>query len=156
MKSFEIMPLPEAIAEKVRRLRSDDYGNTDLGVTVADKSPGYPCRVCLQDAAPGESLLLFSYSPFNGPRPYRNVGPIFIHANDCVPYSDRRAVPLQLRRRLLALRSYDEGDRMVGCDVVEGSDVEALVERLFEDRRAQYIHAHNARAGCYACLIERG
>lgn len=31
---------------------------------IADKGPGYPCRVCLSDAAVGEKLLLASHRPF--------------------------------------------------------------------------------------------
>jgi hypothetical protein len=100
-------------------------------------------------------MLLFSYSPFNRPRPYRNVGPIFIHGNWCSPYRDTKAAPSQLRHRLLALRAYDESDRMLGSDVVDGSEVEVLIQRLFEDPRAKYIHVHYARAGCFACQIKR-
>jgi hypothetical protein len=155
MNSFEVVPFPEAVADRVRRLRSDDYGNREIDVTVADRNPGFPCRVCLEDAEPGEPMLLFSYSPFNRPRPYRNVGPIFIHGERCSPYRDTRTVPKQLRHRLLALRAYDESDRMLGSDVVDGSEIETLIQRLFEDPRAKYIHVHNARAGCFACQIEK-
>ena len=156
MKPFEIVPLPASVAERVRRSRRDDHGNTQLETTIASTNPGYPCRVCLRDAEIGESLLLFSYSAFKRPHPSWSVGPVFIHANDCAPSSDRREVPLQLRIRLLALRSYDDADQMVGCDLVEGAQLEELVERLFEDPLAQYIHVHNARAGCFACRIDRG
>jgi hypothetical protein len=155
MSSFEVVPLPEAVADRVRRLRSDDHGNTEIEVTVADKKPGYPCRVCLEDAEPGEPMLLFSYSPFNRPRPYRNVGPIFIHGERCSPYRDIKRVPTQLRNRLLALRAYDESDSMLGAHVVDGNEVEVVIQRLFEDPRAKYIHVHNARPGCFACQIER-
>ena len=155
MNSFKVLALPEAVADRVRRLRSDDHGNDGIDFTVADRKPGYPCRVCLEDAEPGEPMLLFSYSPFNRPRPYRNIGPIFIHGDRCSPYRDSGAVPSQLRHRLLALRAYDESDLMVGADIVDGTEVEALIQRLFGDSRAKYIHVHNARAGCFACQLER-
>jgi hypothetical protein len=31
----------------------------------------------------------------------------------------------------------------------------ALIARLFADPRVAYIHAHNAKRGCYAARIER-
>ena len=65
-------------------------------------------------------------SPFTAPRPYRNVGPIFIHANACKPYAHESVVPLQLRLRLLSLRSYDGAEQMVAADVVEGRDIEEV------------------------------
>jgi hypothetical protein len=37
MNSFEILALPEAVADRVRRLRSDDHGNTEIDATVADR-----------------------------------------------------------------------------------------------------------------------
>ena len=156
MLSFKVVPIREGVAQTVRRERRDEWGNADLQPTVADAKPGYPCRVCLEDAELGEPVLLFSHSPFAGPRPYRNVGPVFIHAKACRPYSPDGGVPRQLRTRLLALRSYDGADRMVAADVVEGREIEPAIERMFQERGAQYIHVHNAPVGCFFCRIERG
>jgi hypothetical protein len=155
MIPFEIVPVPEAVAERVRRSRQDDWGNVDLTPVVADSKPGFPCRVCLRDAEPGEEMLLFSYSPFERATPQRTVGPIYIHAKRCQPWSDDGVVPEQLRRRLLSLRSFDEHDQMLDVAVVEGRELEDQVARLFEEPRARIIHVHNARPGCLACLIRR-
>ena len=45
---------------------------------------------------------------------------------------------------------------MHDADVVDGTQLEATIERLFADPRIAYLHAHNARRGCYACRIDRG
>lgn len=45
---------------------------------VADASPGYPCRVTLEDAAPGETLLLLHWPHLDVATPYRSGGPIFV------------------------------------------------------------------------------
>jgi hypothetical protein len=39
--------------------------------------------------------------------------------------------------------------------VVEGAQVEPLIERLLGDARTAYVHAHYARRGCFAARIER-
>ena len=63
--------------------------------------------------------------------------------------------PEQLRLRLLSVRAFDRAGMMVGADVVDGKQLEALVARLLDDERAGYLHVHFARQGCYAARIER-
>lgn len=155
MIPFRIVPVPEPVAARVRARREDDHGNAPIEPTIADSHPGFPCRICLRDAAVGEPMLLFSYSPFERPRPYRSVGPIFVHADACAPYRDDGGVPEVLRGRLLALRTYDDADRMLDAEVTDGAAIEPLIARLFADERVRYLHAHVARPGCFACRIER-
>jgi hypothetical protein len=60
-----------------------------------------------------------------------------------------------MRRRLLSLRAFDEQGMMIDADVVDGSQVEPLIERMLADAHTAYIHAHYARRGCFAARIER-
>jgi hypothetical protein len=155
MKNLRIHPIaPEEIAQ-ILRLRRDDWGNHDLTPVRADAPRGYPCRVCLRDAAPGDELLLFSHSPFPGPAPYRTVGPIFAHAGGCAPYVDGDAVPEVLASRLLSIRGMDATLRIVDGDVASGTALEAAAERLLADPGVAALHVHFARNGCYACRIVR-
>jgi len=155
MNSFRIVPVPQSIADQIRKERSDDHGNVEIQPTRTEEPRAWPCRVCLEEASVGEEMLLFSYSPFERPVPYRNVGPIFVHATACEPYDRPATVPDLMRRRLLALRGYSAQDRMIECDLVEGAVLESLIERFFANPDVAYIHAHNARAGCFVCRIER-
>src|SRR5438093_3167217 len=155
MTAFRILPVPQSVADQIRAKRSDDHGNVGIQPTRTDEPRALPCRVCLEEASVGEELLLFSYSPFERPVPYRNVGPIFVHASGCKPYDRPAIVPDLMRRRLLALRGYDAEHRMIECDIVEGAVLESLIERFFANPAVAYIHAHNARAGCFLCRIER-
>ena len=45
---------------------------------IADEKPGFPCRVSLQDAEPGERLILLSFEHQPAHSPYRAAGPIFV------------------------------------------------------------------------------
>ena len=141
---FEIIPLARAVADAAR----------DLPAVVADDHPGFPCRVCLRDAAVGEPVRLLTYAPLGRPGPYATSGPIWVHADGCAPWSGP-GVPELLRRRLLSLRAYDAGDRMVVADVTDGTALEGLAARMLDDPRVRVIHVHLARPGCYACRIER-
>ena len=64
-------------------------------------------------------------------------------------------IPPAMRARPLSLRAFDAAGLMVEGDLVDGSKAEALIEQLLADPAVAYIHAHYARRGCYAGLIER-
>jgi len=153
--SFQISTLPRDRFEHLFRL--GDEGLAEMGARrcVADRKPGFPCRVSLQDAEPGEHVILvpFQHQPVGSP--YHASGPIFVReaAVDVALPAD--AVPDLLRSRLLSVRAYDAHDLMIDADVVNGPDVEGAIERLFGDERARYLHVHFARPGCYACRVDR-
>jgi len=120
---------------------------------IADEKPGFPCRVSLADAEPGEEVLLvnFEHQPVHSP--YRATGPIFVRRNAKV--FDSTDVPQALRPRLLSLRAYDDSGMMVEADVVEGIEVETLLARLFTRDDVSYVHVHYAKRGCFAVRVER-
>ena len=49
----------------------------------------------------------------------------------------------------------DRDHMMVDADLIDGRDVERLIERLLCDGRVTYVQAHFAKRGCYAARIER-
>ena len=65
------------------------------------------------------------------------------------------AIPEQLRKRTLAARSFDEDGMMIERELVEGSELEGAIQRLFAEPRASYLHLHYAAPGCYAARVER-
>jgi hypothetical protein len=60
-----------------------------------------------------------------------------------------------LARRSLSLRGFDRAHMMIEADLCEGSDAAPLIERFFTNGDVAYVHAHYARRGCFAALIER-
>lgn len=122
---------------------------------VADASPGYPDRIELRDAEPGETVLLLNHTHLDEDTPYRASHAIFVRERARRRYDRIDEVPESMRRRLLSLRAYDERHRIVAADIVDGSGVEGLIERLLDDVRVRYLHAHYAKRGCYAARIER-
>jgi hypothetical protein len=123
---------------------------------VADEKPGFPCRVSLADAEPGEKLLLVNYEHQPEPAsPYRAKGPIFVREGLRDRFEGINVVPEQLRLRMLSIRAYDLDGLMVDADVIDGKELETLIERFFGRPDTAYIHAHYAKRGCYACRIDR-
>lgn len=122
---------------------------------VADEKPGFPCRVSLEDATPGERLILLNFEHQPARSPYRASGPIFVRetAREAAPGIGQ--VPELLRLRLLSVRAYDDDDLIAEAEVVEGRDLEPLVARFFDDEAVAYLHVHFARRGCYAARVDR-
>jgi len=119
---------------------------------VADNE--YPCRVSLTDAKPGDELILVNYEHHAVASPYRMRFAIYVRKGE-ETFDAIDAVPEQLRKRTLAVRSFDANAMMVDRELVEGRDLEGAIERLFADPRAAYLHIHFAAPGCYAACVER-
>jgi hypothetical protein len=113
-----------------------------------------PCRVSLTDATPGDELILVNYEHHAVASPYRMRFAIFVRQGERT-FDAIDTVPEQLRKRTLAVRSFDADAMMVGCELAEGAKLEATIERLLADPRAAYLHVHFAAPGCYAARIER-
>lgn len=122
---------------------------------VADAPLGFPDRIEISDAAPGESLLLVNYLHQPADTPYRASHAIFVRERDVAPTDVVGEIPPAMRARPLSLRAFDNEDMMVDADLVDGAEAEGLIERLLADGRVAYIQAHYARRGCYAGRIER-
>lgn len=122
---------------------------------VADARPGYPDRVELRDAEPGEALLLVNWMHQPAPTPYRASHAIYVREGAERPYDQVDEVPAVFRARTISLRAFDAGDMMVDADLAEGRDVESAIVRLLREPRVAYLHAHYAKRGCYAARIER-
>ena len=122
---------------------------------VAD-GPGFPCRVSLIDAAAGEELVLVPFRHHDVESPYRASGPVYVRrdARAAARFADE--VPEVLLRRLLSVRAYDQRGDLVEAEVVPGAELAPLIERWFARGEIAYLHAHNARPGCFAARIDRG
>lgn len=122
---------------------------------VADKKPGFPDRIAMRDVDLGERVLLLNHVCQPADTPYRATHAIFIGEGSEVPYDRVGEIPEVMRVRLLSLRAYDAQHMMIDADVVDGQEVEPVIHRLLANPQVAYIHAHNAKRGCYSGLIER-
>ena len=122
---------------------------------VAGTKPGFPDRIELRDAEPGETLILVNYVHQPADTPYRASHAIFVREGAESAYDRVNEVPDVLRVRPISLRAFDADDLMADADLVDGADVESAIERLFASPQIAYLHAHYAKRGCYAARIDR-
>lgn len=152
--SFRIAGLDPAPFAHLHAL--SDRALAELGVqrVRVEEKPGAPCRISLEDAEIGESVLLLSHEHQPVDTPYRQQGPIFIRETtrrfDAI---DR--LPPVFAPRLLSLRGFDAEGAMVEADVVQGAAADEAIARFFANANVAYIHAHYAKRGCFAARIDR-
>lgn len=151
--NVSITPISTAVAEAMRAVSRDDFGNA-LEPEVQTQ-PGNPCRHCLRRATAGERLVLFSFSPFDRRNPYKEVGPVFVHADGCEHYADTAQVPEAFADRPIVLRGYDAEQRIAQVAVVVDGHVERRIEELLADPAIAYLHARSFTHGCYLFRVDR-
>lgn len=122
---------------------------------IVDRTPGYPDRIELRDPEIGESVLLLNYAHLPVETPFRSSYAIYVREGARSRYDRVNEIPEQFRSRVLSLRAFDKDDMLRDADVVEGSQVEGLIERLLSSPDTAYIHAHYAKYGCFAARIDR-
>ncbi len=123
---------------------------------VVDDKPGAPCRVTLEDAEPGEQVLLVNFEHLPADSPYRASHAIYVRRSATAARVFVNEVPPALASRLLSVRAFDHAGFMAHADVVEGPGLPALARRFLADPAVAFLHAHYARAGCFAARIDRG
>ncbi len=130
--------------------RIDDGGNPVHGFTATGDRQ--PLRCCLRDADPGEEIAVVAANPYPWRGPYAEVGPVFVHLQDCGG-RDGTGLPPQFRARPQVLRPYDQEHR-IAYDRIrsvpgDGSIVDELQDLLaFED--IDVVQARNPGPGCYS------
>jgi hypothetical protein len=116
--------------------------------------PGFPCRIQLDDAAVGSTVLLLNHvSLASGP--YAASHAIFVSEGQDQAACYEDAIAPALARRPLSLRAFDAGNLMIDAQLVQPGEADQAIRRLFENPNVQYIHAHNAVRGCFAATVKR-
>ena len=152
---FQISALPYAPFADLFDL--DDAALKARGAlrATATHKPGFPCRVSLTDAEPGEEIILVNYEHQDADSPYRSRHAVWVRRNAEEARPAVGETPAQLRTRILSLRAFDADGMIVTADLVEGAALESMIDAMLADPADAYIHAHFAKPGCYAALIDR-
>ena len=153
--NFRLMGLSPAPFAPLFAMSDSDLAAHRAVRCVADACPGFPCRVSLQDAEPGEDLVLANYRHQPADTPYQSAYAVYVRAAARQAYDRVNQVPEMLRGRMLSLRGFGADHMLVDADLADGRDAEAVIQRLLADARTHYLHIHLAKPGCYAARVER-
>lgn len=151
--TLQIQPLPASHFSHLNG--ASDAALRDAGAIayVADSKPGFPCRVSLEDAEPGERLLLVNYEHMALPTPYRSAHAIFVREGAEPARPEPGEVPDMIASRMLSVRAFDASGMMLDAAVTDGSEAGQVFERLLALEGTAWLHVHSATRGCYMAKV---
>lgn len=152
---FVFVALSETLFESYFGMSEGELLKINASWVRVDSHPGYPCRVSLEDAKVGESVLAISFSHHNTDSPYSASGPIFVRKGARQRSYQEGEVPEMLRHRSLSLRGYSSEAMMVDAEMVGGEEIETCLSNMFANKHIEYVHVHNSKPGCFNCLVRR-
>ncbi len=114
-----------------------------------------PCRLCLRISNEPEELILLSYQPLADTGPYAEIGPIFIHARACEPYSEIDTFPADFSQRPLILRAYDHAGHIYDADVAQPGLARERAAEFLSDPAVAEIHVRHVSYTCFDFKIVR-
>ena len=125
-----------------------------------DSEGGSQLRCCLRRSRPGDRLLLISHAPLAADRPWREVGPVFVHAEACDGWAGGiGTVPAWFDDAARVVRAYDSTGAMrydANRLVRAGEGVAAALADVFGDPTVVEAHVRNSVAQCFVARAVRG
>lgn len=153
--TFRIEALSPDRFQALFDLSDDDLAARGARRVIADATPGFPCRVSLQDAEVGDELVLVNYEHQPKPTPFRASHAVYVRRSAAKAVCTEGELPPALARRLLSIRGFDAEGMLRQGDVGEGEDARAVIARFFDDPAIEDVHLHSARMGCYLARAVR-
>lgn len=136
-------------------LPDDELAALGIKRYSVDAQPGFPDRIEMKDAEVGQRVLLLNHVHQPANTPYRASHAIFVREGAKQAYDAVDQIPESMRIRLLSLRAFSDDGMMIDADVAEGTALEPVIMRMFANPAVSYVHAHNAKQGCYSGRIDR-
>ncbi len=155
MSSFQLVGLSPVPFASLFSLSPEALAKFGILRVTANAKHGFPCRISLVDAEPGEKLLLLPFEHQPELSPYRASGPIYIREGAVQRTLAPGHIPDYVASRQISVRAYDQSHLIVDAEVCAGDAVAAEIERQFNKPSVSYIHLHNAKRGCFSCLVKR-
>jgi hypothetical protein len=151
---FSISALPSDELRRIRIAGSDDFENPFCPEVA--KVGGSPLRCCLRESEPGERIALISYRPFPWPGPYAEVGPVFVHAEECGGYIETSRYPEGFAKRRQLLRAYNHRHEISDAiQAINGDQTVQILSWLLARPEVDFVHSRNVEWGCYMFSARR-
>lgn len=122
---------------------------------IADKKPGFPCRVSLEDANIGERVLLMHFEHLPVESPFRASHAIYVREGARTCTVDLGEVPTMFRTRQLSLRCFDADAMLVEAHLCEGRNVESMLLETLRQSCVAHVDVHFAKPGCFGARVTR-
>ncbi|MEX0299056.1 MAG: DUF1203 domain-containing protein [Kordiimonas sp.] len=152
---FQVVPLQAADFAHFQGKTDEELEKLGAKAYVAEPGGGYPCRLTLEGAKPGERVILLNYEHLPSRNPYQSRYAIFIREgmNEIVPAPG--TIPKMIEGRSISVRAFNKNHMLVQAVVVDGVETPACFEAMLKDINVDYLHMHFAAYGCYIATVKR-
>lgn len=154
---LHVQAIDPARLDHIRSIGTDGHGNRLR--PFAASGDGEPLRCCLRYAEPGEQITLISYAPFDRPSVWREVGPVYIHAQPCDGYAQPDRLPEQLATGPRVLRTYTPDDTMDyghNTVVTDDANLDPIIKRLLSVPDVATVHVRTLAPQCFLYKVTAG
>jgi hypothetical protein len=106
---------------------------------------------------PPAASALISFAPFENMSPWREVGPVYVHAERCEGYADGSLPAGELRRGPRVLRTY-RADGSMNYDhntLVGDEDLEPVLDGLLAEPDVATVHVRTVLPQCFLYAVTR-
>lgn len=155
IQSFQVVGIDHGQFQMLFDLTNEELKEFSAQRYFATETPGYPCRISLDDAGVGEELLLLPYVHQPAASPYRASGPIFVRRGAQQRSAAIGTLPSYITSRVMSVRAYDAAHMIIAASVCEGATTATEILAHFSQKEVAYIHLHNAKRGCFSALVNR-
>ncbi|NLG21348.1 MAG: DUF1203 domain-containing protein [Actinomycetales bacterium] len=156
MSTYRIESISPDELASVHRDGADAHGHH---VTpFEDPTGGEQLRCCLRLSHPGEQIVLISHAPLSAQSPWREVGPVFVHAAPCAEWDGSAGLPAWFDDAPRVLRAYTSESAMhypAHRVVAAGEGIAAALEVMFADPDVEQVHVRNLVAQCFIARAVR-
>lgn len=153
--NYAIRGLSPATFDHLRHASDEELARHGALRMTADAKPNFPCRITLDDAEIGETLILTNHISHDDGGPYRASHAIFVSESASEPAHYLGSVPPALDRRILSVRAFDPDGMITDAALAQPGEADGVFRRMLEDPAVDHLDAHNATRGCFAARIER-
>ena len=136
---FQIHALDSAPFQDYFSMSEAERRQHKATVFTADKSPCYPCRVSLEDARVGETVLAINYQHQAASNHYQASHAIYIRQNAAQSVPEINQVPELMKIRPISLRAFDQRNEIIDAVVTGGEEVGSEIHRLLSNDQ---VHRH--------------
>ncbi|MFI9046537.1 DUF1203 domain-containing protein [Streptomyces sp. NPDC053427] len=166
------VPIPPAVLKELQD--TDDAGRPLQPFTAREDCVpldcvGAPLRCCLRSIEPGERVALVAYAPLRrwaaatgaDPGAYEELGPVFIHAEECAgPDAAASGYPFAEVGALRTVRSYNARGEIADGRFFEipqeaHKKFDAVIDEAFADPEVALVHVRAVEYGCFQFEVRR-
>jgi len=153
-QTLTVHAIDPARLDAAREVGADEFGNPFTPYDATGR--GEPLRCCLRFARPGERIALVSWAPFTEVSPWREVGPVYVHADRCAGFAGP-GLPPELDRGPRLLRTYHADGSMdyAHNTLTDDEDLAPLIETLLAEPGVATVHVRTVLPQCFLYAVTR-